>query len=226
MNNTSRSESITLTFLGHSCLTVDVSRQHHDALRLLIDPGNLTPPLDAIDGVASVLISHAHPDHIDAAQIDRLGRGKGFQIFGDANTTEVLAKSGFEATFIEPGSFELEGFEITAIAAEHMPIYHQSVPLPGNLAFFLGRRIFAPGDSMIVPNWQVEVLLLPIGGPWMKLQESIDYLRAVAPRYAIPIHDAGLAPAHQDLHRALIGKFTPENTTIVNLKIGQQFTLI
>lgn len=45
----------------------------------------------------------------------------------------------------------------------------------------------------------MEVLFLPISGPWMKLAEAVDYLRRVAPVTAVPIHDA----IHSEAGRAL-----------------------
>lgn len=37
------------------------------------------------------------------------------------------------------------------------------------------------------------MLLIPTGAPWLKIADAIDYLRAVAPPVAIPIHQAVLA---------------------------------
>jgi L-ascorbate metabolism protein UlaG (beta-lactamase superfamily) len=39
----------------------------------------------------------------------------------------------------------------------------------------------------------VEVLALPDGAPWLKISEAIDYMLAVKPKVAIPVHDAVLA---------------------------------
>ena len=86
-------------------------------------------------------------------------------------------------------------------------------------------RVFAPGDAFAVPDFAVEVLLAPTGAPWMKLSETIDYVAAVAPRTVIPVHDGGLAPAHREMHRALMGKFAPEGTTVHPLAIGEAFDL-
>jgi hypothetical protein len=69
-----------------------------------------------------------------------------------------------------------------------------------NNAYQVGDLLFHPGDSFTMPRGTIRILLLPAGGPWMKLSESIDYLRAVAPEIAIPIHQAGLASVHQQLH--------------------------
>jgi hypothetical protein len=38
---------------------------------------------------------------------------------------------------------------------------------------------------------------VPIGAPWMKIAEAIDYVRTVAPQRAHPTHDAVLSAAGQ-----------------------------
>jgi L-ascorbate metabolism protein UlaG (beta-lactamase superfamily) len=39
----------------------------------------------------------------------------------------------------------------------------------------------------------VSTLLVPVSGPWLKLAEMLDFMRAVAPERAFPIHDALLS---------------------------------
>jgi hypothetical protein len=58
------------------------------------------------------------------------------------------------------------------------------------------------------------------GGPWMKAGESVDYLRSVAPEIAIPIHQAGLAGIHQQLHYQLFRSLAPPATTVHVLEHG------
>ncbi len=56
------------------------------------------------------------------------------------------------------------------------------------------------------------MLFLPTGAPWLKVAEAVDYLRAVAPRTAVPIHEAVLAcPA---MHYGMFERLGPEKTTI------------
>lgn len=68
------------------------------------------------------------------------------------------------------------------------------------------------------------MLLAPLAGPWMKLSEGIDFLRAVSPAVAVPVHDAGLAPAHRSLHRGLFSSFALEGTVVRPLDPGESLT--
>ncbi len=45
------------------------------------------------------------------------------------------------------------------------------------------------------------VLALPTGGPWLKSGEAIDFLRAVTPEIAVPIHERTLAMPEMEYHR-------------------------
>ncbi len=52
-----------------------------------------------------------------------------------------------------------------------------------------------PGDALFVPDEPVDVLATPAAAPWMKISEAVDYLRAVAPARAVPIHQGIIEPS-------------------------------
>ncbi len=67
------------------------------------------------------------------------------------------------------------------------------------------------------------MLFLPAAAPWSKIAETIEYLRAVAPRSAVPIHEAVVAkPAIFFGHLDRLG---PEKTTFRVLDPGTSTTL-
>jgi hypothetical protein len=53
-------------------------------------------------------------------------------------------------------------------------------------------RIYHPGDSLQVPGHEVDVLLAPVHGSWLKTAEVIDFMRAVQPTSTYGIHEAQL----------------------------------
>lgn len=212
--------AITLTLLGHSCVLVEVVRPDGSTARLLLDPGNLTPALHGLPAVDAVLVTHAHPDHLDVIQLGRLGN---VTVHGDTTVAAEVGSSASVRTLRE-GRHRVAGIDVVAAAAAHEEIY-PGVPLPSTLTFMIAGAVYAPGDALTVPDSDVEVLLLPLGAPWMKLSEGIHFLRAVHPRVAVPVHDSGLAPAHRALHRAMLTRFAPKDTTVVALEPGEPYAV-
>lgn len=215
-----------LSRLGHSCVLVAIDQPDGAQRRLLLDPGNLTPPLTtAIGRVDAVLVTHAHVDHVDPDQIRRVRETAAAPVYGDEAVRALLAEAGIEDTnVVTPGPSSVAGVPVEMSAAAHEVVY-PGVPVPTNLTYLIAGTVFAPGDALVVPDFVVDVLLLPTGAPWMKLADSIDYLRAVAPRVAVPVHDGGLAAAHQNLHRALFTRFAPSGTTVVVPGLGEHLDL-
>ena len=213
---------VEITPFGHSCVLVDAT---HDGqtTRILLDPGTLTVPLEPIEGLDAVLVTHSHPDHIDPEQIRRLAADHEVPVYGDAATSRVLTDAGLpEAVIVEEGELDIAGMHVVVSKWQHEEIYF-GVPLPTGYGFLMAGKVFAPGDAFAVPEFPVDVLLLPTGAPWMKLSEAIDYLRRVAPRVAIPVHDGGLAAPHRVMHWTLMEKFAPDGTTVRPLEPGQVF---
>ena len=111
---------------------------------------------------------------------------------------EVLAKlPGVPGTPVQPGdAVQAAGFPVRVFGGRHAHI-HEDVPDLPNNAYLIGERVYYPGDSFSLPGVPVDVVLVPIGGPWMKIAEAIDFVRAVRPNRAHPTHDAVLSAAGQ-----------------------------
>jgi L-ascorbate metabolism protein UlaG (beta-lactamase superfamily) len=57
-----------------------------------------------------------------------------------------------------------------------------------------------PGDALFIPPEPVDVLALPAAAPWLKISEAVEYLRAVKPSRAIPIHQGVVNPVAVGLY--------------------------
>lgn len=218
------SPEITLTPLGHSCVLLDIPTETGHA-RILLDPGSLTPKLEPIAGLDAILVTHAHPDHFTPEQVLSARGDSDAPLYGDAGTVAAAMEGGLEhLVTVTPGSLHIAGVDVSITEWQHETIY-PGIPLPTDYGFFFAGQVFAPGDAFAIPDFQVDVLLLPTGAPWMKLSETVDYLRAVAPRIAIPVHDGGLAVAHQQMHRGVMQKFAPEGTQVLSPVLGEPISL-
>jgi L-ascorbate metabolism protein UlaG (beta-lactamase superfamily) len=61
-----------------------------------------------------------------------------------------------------------------------------------NTAYFFDDKLFYPGDAFLDPEREVEILALPVAGPWMKIREAIEYALKIKPKNVFPVHDGML----------------------------------
>jgi hypothetical protein len=54
------------------------------------------------------------------------------------------------------------------------------------------QQLFHPGDALTVPDTPVDTLLLPVHAAWSRTADLVDWVREIAPRRAIGIHDSAL----------------------------------
>lgn len=177
-----------ITKYGHSCLHVVAG----DA-SILTDPGTYSTGYDAVSGLTAVLITHAHADHVDVDGLARvLAANPSAQVIADQGTAAMLAETGIEATVARPGDRLDIGVGVEVFGGRHAVI-HADIPVIDNVGYVIDGRLALPGDSLVAPDRPVEILGLPVMAPWMAVKEAVDFLRTVAPRMAVPIHEGWLA---------------------------------
>jgi L-ascorbate metabolism protein UlaG (beta-lactamase superfamily) len=182
---------VKLTKFPHACFRIE-----QDGGVLVVDPGGFSQPADALRGADAVLLTHEHADHVDVDALRAAGPGLAVWTHPDVAAKLDLAA---EVTAVRPGdSFTAAGFGVQVFGDRHAHI-HEEIPDLANNAYLIEGRVYYAGDSFSVPGVEVETLMVPIGAPWMKLAEAIDFVRAVAPVRAHPTHDAVLSAAGQGI---------------------------
>jgi L-ascorbate metabolism protein UlaG (beta-lactamase superfamily) len=195
---------VELTKYSHSCVRFDDGDRS-----LAVDPGVFSEAAAALDGVDGVLITHEHPDHLDAGQLVAAAkRDPRLRIWAPPAVAGGLAELGEQVVAVEPGhAFDAVGFPVRVFGGQHALI-HPTIPVVANNGYLVGDAVFHPGDALVVPPATVELLLAPIHAPWSKVAEVIDFVVAVRAARAVGIHEAGLSEIGRGLvegHVARIG---------------------
>jgi L-ascorbate metabolism protein UlaG (beta-lactamase superfamily) len=206
-----------LTKLGHSCLLVE-----EGGARLLLDPGSLSAGFEELEGLTAVLFTHQHADHLDQQRLrGLLGRNPRARVICDPGSAEPLGQAGVEVEVVADGQeLDVGGAGVRVVGRDHAVI-HPDIPVVPNVGYLVGGRLFHPGDAFTRPGQPVEVLAVPAAAPWLKVAEPIDYLRAVRPKVAVPVHDQVLSAAGRSIHyRQLEQLGAKEGTTLRSLDDG------
>jgi L-ascorbate metabolism protein UlaG (beta-lactamase superfamily) len=176
-----------LTKHEHAALVLDMT---HDTL--VVDPGAFTMPLTELRNVVGIVITHEHPDHWTPEQLDRiLAMNPDARIFAPQGVS--LAAPTYAITVVHDGDHITVGeFDLKFFGAKHAVI-HASIPVIDNVGVMVNDTVFYPGDAFTIPPVPVDTLAVPVGAPWLKIGEVIDYVSAVAPRRSLPSHEMVLS---------------------------------
>ncbi|WP_193598743.1 MBL fold metallo-hydrolase [Microbacterium sp. YJN-G] len=185
-----------VTKFEHAALRID-----HVGQTLVVDPGSFTAPLDDLAGLVAVVITHEHPDHWTPGHLDRLLRAApDVPIFAPAGV--AAAAEGYDITVVAPGDTATAGeFTLSFFGGDHAVI-HSSLPAIENVGVLVNDRLYYPGDSYAVPEGvEVDTLAAPLGAPWLKIGEAMDFVLAVAPKRAFGTHDMTLSTIGHGMHQ-------------------------
>lgn len=204
--------SMKLTKYAHACVTLEKS-----GARIVLDPGTFTPDAkDAVTGAAAVLITHEHFDHFDDALLKAaLEDDPELRVFGPRAVLDKLGGHDGRVRALAAGDTVGVGDFSVAVHGERHATIHPDIPCVDNLGYLVDETLFHPGDSYFVPEMPVQTLLLPTSGPWTKLGEAAEYLRAVRPRQVIQIHELMLSDLGQASTRTILAGLTGIEITLM-----------
>ena len=202
-----------LTKLEHAALIIEQSGK-----KLFVDPGSFTTAITEAAGAVAVVITHEHADHWTPEQLTRLlDRAPDIQIFGPQGVADAAA--GFAITVVKAGDeISVAPFTLRFFGDTHAVI-HESIPVVDNVGVLINDALYYGGDSYTVPaDVEVDVLAAPVGAPWLKIGDSMDYVLAVKPKRSFPTHEMTLSKAGKTMTGERIKWATEQNG-------GQYFAL-
>lgn len=177
-----------LTKFDHACFVLE-----KDSQQLLVDPGNFTDNFMMPENLVGVAITHLHPDHCDEAKLQDIRKVfPGIPIYVHKTVAETLPED-LGLTLVEPGEVRTCGAFTVRFGGGRHAVIHPSLPEVVNLTLLINDNVYYPGDSFDLPTEKVDMILVPVAAPWLKISETMDFLSTTRPTFAIPTHDAILS---------------------------------
>ncbi len=192
--------------IGHCCMIIETNGK-----RIMTDPGGWTEaePAD-FDNIDILLITHEHADHLHAESIATIvAKNPNLTIITNSSVGKILTGQNVQFQTLEnTQSNSFDGLMIEAYGEWHKEIYNE-VGMVANTGYFIDNSFFYPGDALTVINKKVDILALPVAGPWLDIKDAIDYAKTMKPRLAFPVHD-GMLKHYGPFHKLPELTLTPE----------------
>jgi L-ascorbate metabolism protein UlaG (beta-lactamase superfamily) len=165
-------------------------------------------------------------DHVNEAAINAaLAARPELRVYAPAGVAGTFAGHQDQFTAVAAGDeLRLGSFAVTVHGTQHA-IIHPDIPPIANVGYLVDGGLYHPGDAYFVPEVPVSVLLLPTSGPWMKIGEAADYVRAVRPQQIIQIHEALLSDIGLFLADSLLGAKGLTGLPLTQLPVGDSLTV-
>ena len=194
-----------LTKYKHACFTLEI-----DGELLVVDPGELSTDFDVTSNILAVVVTHEHTDHFSTDNLAAIFAKNPDSLL--LSTSEVIAKMpNHNSQIVIPGEqVDVGPFHLDFYGGTHATV-HTSIPVIDNIAIMINNTLYYPGDSFYQPAIAVDTLAVPLGAPWLKTSESIDFLVSLKPRLAFPTHDETLSIDGKGFANRLITHFANEN---------------
>lgn len=210
---------MTITKLSHCCLLIEVK-----GLRILTDPGIYSDAQNALENIDLVLITHEHSDHLHIESLKIvLKNNPNAAVYTTQVVSDLLKAENIKATVFKNGDSQtFSNVLIEAYGELHAQI-HSTIPQSTNIGFFIDNKLFYPGDAFTIPGKQVDVLALPVAGPWVKISDAVDYALQVNPKIAFPVHDAVLKAQGGTFFVVPKLVLEKQNIQFIELYDGQRF---
>lgn len=179
-----------ITKLGHCCLVIETNGK-----KIMTDPGSYTVSEQAKElGIDLILITHEHGDHLHVESLKKvLENNPDAKIITNEAVGKILNEAGIQYKALENKiETEIAGVWLEAHDCKHEEIFEDYGQVQ-NTAFFIDKRLFYPGDAFYNPGKPVEILALPVAGPWSRVRDFMRYVLEVKPKVCFPVHDGMLS---------------------------------
>ncbi len=172
--------------LGHCCFVVEPK----EGIRIMTDPGAFSNLQIEEKNINLIIITHEHQDHLHVDSLKKvLINNPNALIITNTSVGKILAENNISFKKVEEGErFEIDGVNIVGFGNTHAEIY-ETFGVVQNTGYMIDRLCYG-GDSFSYPDADVDILALPVAGPWMKMKDALIYAKNIRPRVCFSVHDA------------------------------------
>ncbi|GLY29240.1 MBL fold metallo-hydrolase [Kineosporia sp. NBRC 101731] len=209
-----------LTKYVHACVVLE-----DQGTTIVVDPGTFaTNARELLSTADAVLITHDHFDHLDIEAVKEIvAQRPELPVYAPASVIEQIG-AGHLTEATDGLTFSVGPVPVQVFLTGHAKI-HPDMTMPDNAAYLIGGSVYHPGDTYLVPGVAVDTLLVPTSGPWTKLGEAVDFVRAVNPRQALQIHEAMLSEIGQQSTAHFLGEKGLTKTPFTLLPVGESIEI-
>lgn len=205
--------------LGHCCMVLEINGK-----RIMTDPSHVDYGGDSLSerDISLVLITHEHADHLHVDTLKEILKNNSeAKVISNSSVGKILTDAGIEYNQVEDGEeYMFEGIKIIGFGDKHAEIYEDYGQVQ-NTGYMIDKLCF-PGDSFNIPNQEVDILALPVLGPWMKMKDAINYAKEIKPRICFPVHDGPLKPFATFVYKIPEHFLSKTGITFKKLDIGKE----
>lgn len=192
-----------ITKLEHSGIIIE-----KEGKQIIFDPVEFKEKIPELKNVVAIIITHKHGDHL---QLNTIRKIRSVFPLAKVFTTNDSSALIDDSTIVKDGDeYKVEGFKLNFFGKDHADIIPGQTPCE-NIGVVIDDKIVNPGDSFDLPNIEPEVLFVAISAPWLKIAESMDYVKKAKPKTVIPVHNALLS----ELGESVNGNWMKEACKVV-----------
>ena len=182
---------VKITFVGHGSLIFTFGGKN-----IFVDPYGKLADYSQFPKADLILITHEHPDHLDAAAIGKIKK-EGTEIIVNGGSYDIL-KSGVVMKNSETKT--VCGFQIEAVPAYNIVNkrdagipYHAKGAGNGYVITFGDKRFYVAGDTENIPEMKslknITCAFLPMNLPYTMTPEmTAEAAKMIMPRILYPYH--------------------------------------
>jgi len=204
--------------LGHCCFVAEPK----EGVRVMTDPGVFSSLQNEEKNISVIIITHEHSDHFHLESLKKvLENNKEAMVITNESVGKLLAEAGIPFVKVEEGeNYEFEGVKISGFGNVHAEIYDDYGRVQ-NTGYMIDNLCY-PGDAFSYPDAKVDILALPVCGPWMKTKEAIIYTKNINPRIVFPVHDGMLLDSFPVFWNVPRNFLVEEKINFQKLEIGKE----